>query len=211
MSILGSLDNKSAAGEDGIKASPVKAVAHDIAKPLTHIFNEMISSGIYPDRLKIARVTLLHKGGKCNELGNYRPISVLSIFAKVAEKVLCTRFNKFLSAKNVIVEQQFGFQKGKSTEKALVRIKDKIIQNIENRLFTVAIYLDFQKAFDSIKHEILFRKLEAYGFRGKAQNLIRSYLHNRLQYICLQDAQSEETVIKYGVPQGSGTGPLYYL
>lgn len=165
ISILNSLDNTSTAGEDTIKALPVKALASEIASPLTHIFN-MLTSGIFPNRLKIARVTLIHKSGKYDELSNYRPISLLSLFSKVAGRILHTRFNKFLLSKNMIANQSFGLQEGKSTEKTFIDIYDKIIKNIEKKYFTIGIYLDFQKVFDIIKQNILLSNLEVYDIRG---------------------------------------------
>lgn len=99
----------------------------------------------------------------------------------------------------------------KSTETALLDIKEKILDNFEHKLLTIGIFLDFKKAFDSVKHHILLRKLPSYGIRGKALELIKSYLSNRQQYTSLGDTKSNVGNIICGVPQGSILGPLLFL
>lgn len=210
-SFIMNLPNNSAAGVDGIKAEPLKSVSQYISGPLTHICNLILSTGIFPDKLKIARVSVIHKGGIENDLNNYRPVSVLPIFSKIIERVLYHRISHFCSQENIITKQQYGFQKKKSTEQALLSIKDKIIDNFEQRSYTLGIFLDFKKAFDSIKHEILLMKLNQYGIRGVSLKLISSYLTNRFQYCDTQHAISRMDKIKYGVPQGSILGPLLFL
>lgn len=144
-------------------------------------------------------------------MNNYRPISVLPIFSKVIEQVINTRILSFCRTNHIIAEQQYGFQKQKSTEMAILNVKDKIIDNFEQKLFTIGVFLDFKKAFDSIEHDILFQKLEIYGIRGTCLSLIKSYLHNRLQYTEIGHARSSFGQIKYGVPQGPILGPLLFL
>lgn len=153
------LDNAVASGYDDIKAGPIKAISHFISIPFSHICNCSLNTGIFPDKLKIARVSVIHKGGDLNNLSNYRPISVLPLFSKILEQVINKRLLNFFMQHDVIVKQQYGFQKNKSTEAALLNIKDKIIEHIEKEEFTVGIFIDFKKAFDSIKHKILLDKL----------------------------------------------------
>lgn len=209
--LLKKLKNNSACGVDEIKAAPLKAVAHVICTPLSHICNLILSSGIFPNQLKIARVTVIFKGGDKNDLGNYRPISVLPMFSKVIEETINSRLTHFLQQKNTIVKNQYGFQKKKSTEMALLDIKDKIIDNMEKKLLTVGLFLDFKKAFDSVKHEILLLKLYRYGIRGVALNILKSYFENRLQYTKIGSAKSHFGEIICGVPQGSILGPLLFI
>lgn len=161
--------------------------------------------------MKLARVCIIHKGGTLTNLNNYRPISVLPLFSKIAEKVINTRFSKYFLYNNIITSCQYGFQKGKSTETALLCIKNKIISNIENRLYTLGIFLDFRKAFDSIKHDILLGKLQRYGIRGLALELIKNYLSARRQFTSLNGFTSQTSLIQYDVPQGSILGPLLFL
>ncbi|MDD9362271.1 MAG: reverse transcriptase domain-containing protein, partial [Anaplasma sp.] len=94
---------------------------------MTHIINNMLLTGVFPDELKIAKVSMVYKGGNKNDLKNYRPISVLPIFSKIFEGVINIRLQTFFSKYNVITESQYGFQKEKSAESALTDIKDKII------------------------------------------------------------------------------------
>lgn len=209
--IIGSLSNNSAAGPDEIKAGPIKAVASIIATPFSHVCNCILRDGLFPDELKVARVTVLHKGGPKDDLNNYRPISILSVFSKIIERVIFTRINQYLKNLKVIVPQQFGFQKKKSTELALLGVKEKLIENIEKKLYTVGLFLDIRKAFDSVKHDILLNKIGLYGIRGVAQKLIKSYLTDRKQFVLLGATSSAFRSITVGVPQGSILGPLLFL
>lgn len=161
--------------------------------------------------MKKARVVVIHKGGPLNIIGNYRPISVLPLFSKVVEHLFKTRLNKFLNLSQDIVKEQYGFREGKSTEMAIRNIKDKLINNFETQQFTLGLFLDFRKAFDSIKHDVLFLKLPYYGIRGVALELLRSYLTGRLQYTLINGYRSSLKTITYGVPQGSILGPLLFI
>lgn len=144
-------------------------------------------------------------------MNNCRPISILPVFSKVAERVIYKCLSDFCNKYNSITNNQYGFQKGKSTEMALLNIKNKIIDNIENQCYTLGVFLDFRKAFDSIKHDILLRKLPLYGIRGSALNLISSYMTSRFQYTVLNDMRSPLAKLRYGVPQESILGPLLFL
>lgn len=168
LEIIFSLKDSCAAGADGIKPKPLKAVAEGLSVPLVHICNLILSQGVFPEKMKLARVTAIHKGGPTNNLNNYRPISVLSVFAKIAERIINKRLTAFLSLNNILIAEQFGFQKKKSTEVALLGIKEQILENIEMKVLTLGIFLDLRKAFDSVQHEVLLRKLSYYGVRGVA-------------------------------------------
>lgn len=210
LSIINSFRNTCSPGPDGITALAIKAAAKIIALPLAHICNQMLLTGEFPDKMKSARVTVIFKGGNKNDPNNYRPISILPLFSKVAERVIFTRVYKFLHSNNIICKEQYGFQPGKSTQAALLEIKNSLIHNIEHKLYTVGVFLDFSKAFDSIKHDILLHKLYTYGIRGTPHRLLQSYLSNRTQFTRLNDAISDAELIKFGVPQGSILGPLLF-
>lgn len=209
--IINALKNTCAPGDDDIRPVPIKAAVEFIIGPLTYICNRMLITGVFPEKMSIARVTIIFKGGNKTDFNNYRPISVLPLFSKIAERVIYKRISSFFTTKNVICKQQYGFQTGKSTETALLNIKEKIISNFEQKLYTIGIFIDFRKAFDSIKHDILIKKLEIYGIRGLSGQLIESYLSERKQYTQLHETRSETGKIKYGVPQGSILGPLLFL
>lgn len=158
----------------------------------------------------MAKVSVIHKGGNRNEVSNYRPVSVLPVFSKGFEKVIYVRLLAFLDAHSVITNSQFGFRKHCSTELALLMQKEIILRNFERNHLTLGVFIDFSKAFDSISHEILARKLYRYGIRGNALALLTSYLEDRFQRVAVNYSISSARKIKYGVPQGSILGPLLF-
>ncbi len=141
--------NKSS-GYDGINAGITKITAKDISKPLTHIFNLSFSSGIIPDNLKVALVTPILKGNEENRFENYRPISVLTCFSKLLEKLMVKRLINFIDKNKVLSKHQYGFRYNRSTELVVLDFVDKIAKAIEERKFTVGIFLDLSKAFDTL-------------------------------------------------------------
>lgn len=209
--LINSMKSTASAGPDGIRPEPIKHVSSEISDVVAHTVDLSLSSGIFPDALKTARVTPIHKGGTKDQASNYRPISVLNIFSKLFESIVVDRLWSFLSKHNVISNYQYGFQKNKSAEQALLDIKDKIIENTEKRKITLGLFLDLRKAFASIDRKILIYKLEIYGIRGGANDLLRSYLTNRNQFVQLNSIASDILPIRQGVPQGSKLGPLLFL
>ena len=122
---------------------------------------------------------------------NYRPISVQPSFSKIIEKAVSNRRISFLESKRILIDQQYGFRHKNSTHMALIEIYDKISAAIDNREFAIGIFIDLSKAFDTINHNILIKKLEAYGIRGIALNWFKSYLSDRQQYVFLNGTASK--------------------
>lgn len=205
------LKSNVAPGIDEITAAELKLICPLISEVLAYIVNLVLTTGVFPTELKVARVTPIYKGGGMNDMSNYRPVSVLTILSKIFEGVIYDRLISFFNKHQVITAHQYGFQKNKSTEQALTVIKDKIIENMENKKFTLGLFLDFKKAFDSIHYEILLRKLSWYGIRGVALNLLENYLQNRYQIVQLKTTTSSQLQLTQGVPQGSILGPLLFL
>ena len=156
------------------------------------------SKGIFPDKLKIVKVIPLHKGGSTQDLNNFRPISLLSIFDKIIEKIIHKRLYHFLEH-NILFENQFGFRKNNSTSYTLMEITERI-ESIDSGKFGCGIFIDLRKAFDTVNHDILYKKLEHYGVRGMLLEWFKSYLMDRKQYVFYNGESSDLKPISCGVP-----------
>ena len=210
--IIDSLENSKATGPHSIPTEILKTIKLNICHPLKEIINLSFATGIYPDKLKIAKVIPIFKNkGDQLILSNYRPISLLSNINKIFEKLVYSRLYSFLSLHNCIYELQFGFRAKHSTNHALFSLTEMIREALDNSNFACGIFIDLQKAFDTVDHQILLKKLEHYGIRGLANNWFRSYLTNRQQFVSINGLNSKSQSMNYGVPQGSVLGPLLFL
>ena len=198
-------------GEDELHPKFIRDMADHIANPLTVLLNRSINEGIVPDRMKVAKVIPVFKNGLHADPNNYRPISILSVFSKVLESLVSNSLNKYLSKFNVLHPKQFGFQAGKSTTDALISFVSMVQDNFENKKHTLSAYIDLKKAFDTCDHDVLIRKMRAYGIRGLPSRWFMNYLLNRKQFVTNGKVKSEIQTISTGVPQGSNLGPLLFL
>ena len=153
----------------------------------------------------------LHKGGSTQDLNNFRPISLLSIFDKIIEKLMHKRLYQFLEHHNILFENQFGFRKNNSTSYALMEITEKIKESIDKGKYGCGIFIDLRKANDTVNHSILVNKLEHYGVRGILLEWFKLYLTGRKQYVFHNGETSDLKPISCGVPHGSVLGPLLFL
>ena len=151
-------NSNKAPGFNGISNYIIKCTVRIVSLILVKLFNSCMELGIFPDKFKIACIIPLFKGGEKDEPTNYRPISLLPIFSKLFEKVIETRFVKFLNKKKLICPHQFGFRKHHSTELAVVEIQNMLLKNMDEKKLTRTIFLDLAKAFDTIDHSILLKK-----------------------------------------------------
>ncbi len=133
--------------------------------------------------MKFAKVTSIHKSKSKLECGNYRPISILPIFSKILKKLMNSRLTSFLGKNDIIYKHQYGFQENKSTSLATLELQSQLIYNVEKGLYSCCIFLYFSKAFDTVNHDILLKKLEHYGIRGTALLWFTSYLHKWKQIV----------------------------
>ena len=190
----------------------LKISKYVVSPILCMLFNRCFLEGVFPDCLKIAEVIPIYKRGNVNRPTNYRPISLLSHFDKIFEKLIHQRIMSYLDKFSLLTEHQFGFRQNSSTNHAITYIYDNLIQNVDQGLFSCCLFLDLSKAFDTIDHDILVWKLYHYfGFRGKAYDLIASFLNNRYQYTNVDNTLSSLKKITCGIPQGSCLGPLLFL
>ena len=171
--------------------------------------NQFILS--FPDPLKIVKVIPIHKNGSTQDMNNYRPISLLSIFDKIMEKIMHNRLYHFLEVNNILYSKQFGSRKNNSTMNALINITEKIKESIDKGKYGCGIFIDLRKAFDTVNHDILLLKMEHYGVRASTLQWFKSYLHERKQYVYFIGDCFEFKQVSCGVPQGSVLGPLLFL
>lgn len=206
-----SLKDGTAPGIDGIQVKLIKASRLFIAAPLSFIFNLCFVSGVFPKKLKIAVIVPIHKANDPTEPGNYRPISLLSIFSKLLERCLKVRLMHFLSENVLISQNQFGFLENKSTDDAIYKMTSYLYEALDSGQKALAIFLDLAKAFDTVNHQILIKKMEAMGIRGVPLDLFKNYLSDRLQVVKVDNTFSIPKKLELGVPQGTVLGPVLFL
>ena len=180
-------------------------------KPLTLIINQSLVTGIFPEKLKIAKVSPFFKKDVITIMDNYRPVSLLTATSKVFEKVVFTQLYEYFDKNYLFYSNQYGFRKLHSTELAGLELTDRILKDIDERNVSLAIFMDLSKAFDTLDHQILLKKLHNYGITGPALKWFSSYLTGRLQYVEIDGISSDVLPLTTGVPQGSILGPLLFL
>ena len=208
--IIHSLKINKSTGHDNVDAYFIRISCDLITPYLTQLCDFSFEFGLFPECLKIAKVVPIFKNGSKNDINNYRSISLLSNFSKIMEKLIASRLMNFLEQRCVLHENQYGFRKKMSTTHAILDVVNQISSNINKKKLTGLVFLDLKKAFDTVSHEILLRKLAHYGIRGKVNDLFRSYLVGRSQYVFLDGHCSSPKIVQYGVPQGSNLGPILF-
>lgn len=189
----------------------IKKCIASIVPYIKHVFNLSIDTGIVPSQLKIAKIVPVLKNGDPRLPDNYRPIALLSNFSKIIEKIIYLRLYNFLDHHNLITSSQFGFRPNHSTIHPMILLSNFVSKAFNEKKHVLAIFCDLRKAFDTVNHDILLRKLHKIGIRGMALNWFENYLCNRKQFVTINNINSSLLDIVLGVPQGSILGPLLFL
>jgi len=207
--------------DDDISENLVKQCMQLIKGPLTHIYNLSLNSGVFLDIWKTAKVKPLYKKGDKYDMRNYRPISIIPVFAKLLERLMYNRIISFLYENKILSVAQNGFRKGKSIDTVVQSFIGRIQKALDKRVHTTGIFIDLTKAYDVLNHKLLLEKLFCYGIKSCTNLWFRSYLTHRKQFIeiCQRDSsgmrvnryRSSSMEINQVVPQGSVLGPLLFL
>ena len=208
--IISSLNSNKASGPNSIPYRILFLLKNEISKQLADLFNLSFMTGVFPSVLKTAKVVPVFKKGSKLNYSNYHPISLVSNIEKILEKLMYERLYTFLDY-NIIYDLQFGFRQQYSTSHALINITENIRKALDDGNVGCGVFVDLQKAFDTIDHQILLAELNHYGIRGVSNDWFKSYLSNRNQYVSINGYESGLAAINCGVPQGSVLGPLLFL
>ena len=198
-------------GMDEINARVLKVSLKEIVPELTKIFNLSIKSTTFPDKWKHATVIPIPKTGDVSKVENYRPISLLPLPGKLLEKLIHRQVESALEIDNHFTNLQHGFRKNRSTIHAILQLVNHINVKLDKGIPTVAVFIDFRKAFDCVCHSTLLRKMEQSNLGPKTMAWISSYLKDRKQLVLANGVKSDSLEVCQGVPQGSILGPLFYI
>ena len=196
--VIKTIDNfspKISKDELDISMKLIKLISSTIAEPLTYIFNLSFSTGTFPNLFKKSKVIPIYKSGNKNDFNNYRPICLNIQFSKILEKLFFSRLLSFCDFHNIISSSQFGFRKGLNTLHAIETLQKAIIDSLISNKYCVGLFIDLKKAFDTVNHEILLKKLDFYGIRGLPLSWLSSYLKDRSQFTNYNNCMSTTTNI----------------
>jgi hypothetical protein len=211
MAIINSIRTDSAAGPDGVSAKILKIAKHHIVYPLTHMINISIGCGVFPRHLKEAVIIPIYKEGDCRDPCNYRPIALLNVISKIYEKAVNLQLIRYFEDNSKLSKSQFGFRTGKGTNDAIAEVTELLTGALDNREKCIGVYLDLAKAFDSVSHPILIKKLQNIGLSSSSLRWFESYLTERRQAVRINNITSQYLPVRWGIPQGSVLGPTLFI
>lgn len=199
-----------AIGSDEINIKMLSLVFPHLSIFFTHIVNTCLLNGVFPKAWKDANIIPVPKSNKTNEISNYRPISILPTLSKILEKIVAEQLNEYLNKKNILPVTQSGFRERHSTTTALLEVTDELFRARDSNKETFLILLDLSKAFDTLNHSTLCKKLSYFGLSDNAVLFFKNYLSDRRQRVVINNEYSRYAPVKQGVPQGSVLGPLLF-
>jgi hypothetical protein len=179
--VKGSLKSSKTQRYDNISNNILKACKIFITVPVSYLCNLVLFEGIFPERLKYATIVLVYKKGDKNIVTNYRPISILTSFNKIFEKIMYCRLLKHLSDSSILRNHQFGFIINQGTDNAVFKLIFGILNSLSQKILVGGVFCDLEKAFDCVSHEVLLNKLRYYGIEYKQYNLYKSFLQDGFQ------------------------------
>ncbi|XP_047025545.1 uncharacterized protein LOC124642082 [Helicoverpa zea] len=209
--IIKNMDANKSPGSDLIRMSDLKIVANEISPVVAKLINLSVEKHKFPKKLKEAIIRPIYKKGNRKLYSNYRPIAILSSIDKIIEKCIINQLGTYLRTHNIINKSQHGFQKAKSTNTLLSNFTNEINNYLNDKKFVVAIFFDYKKAFDTLETNTLITSLEECGVEKPLKEWFRDYLTSRSYRVKIGDTLSDEKMVRCGVPQGSGSGPVCYL